>query len=210
MKTQKDSTGMDAMDNFGMSSEDFDLAGLDGKFSCAFLRLFKYLYCVFVDLISNYNAEMPDVNTKLFTDDNILSEFDDPMDDPTLMDFPSLDLPQIEPDFHISPPQVTVPQVMDNPVTPPVMLKPIPKTVPLIKPNRKLVEKPIQPNYIIEQNVDKKIRYIQKPGTHTLVPVQSIGQIHLQADQMKQVFLYLSYMLNKFKLDNCNIIYRFF
>lgn len=131
---------------------------------------------------------MPDVNIKLFTDDNILSEFDDPMDDHALTDFPSLDLSDIKPDFQLSPPQVTIPCVTENPVTPPLTtLKPSLKTAPLIKPNRKLVEKPIQPNYIIEQNTDKKIRYIQKSGTHTLVPVQSVGQIHLPADQMKQV-----------------------
>lgn len=148
---------------------------------------------------------MPEVNTKLFTVDNILNEFDDdPMDDPTLLDFPSLDLPKIDTDFHhMSPPQAAaVPQLIDNPpaIDNPLadmpstssstssMLKPCPKIAPLIKPNRKLIEKPIQPNYIIDQNVNKQIRYIQKPGTHTLVPVQNVGQIHLPPDQMKQVF----------------------
>lgn len=151
---------------------------------------------------------MPDVNTKLFTEDNILSEFDDPMDNSTLLDFPSLDLPQIEPDFHISPSQVTITPIIDNPVidnSSPPILTPCPKTAPLIKPNRKLVEKPIQHNYIIEQNVDKKITYIQKPGTRTLVPVQSVGQIHLPADhQMKQVLLNILFFLNKIilKLNN--------
>lgn len=138
---------------------------------------------------------MPEVNTKLFTEDNILSEFDDPMNDSTLLDFPSLDLPEIEPDFQVPPAQANnIPivdnSVMDNPV-PPVVLKSCQKTVPIAKPNRKLVEKPIRPNYIVEQNVDKKLRYIQKPGTRTLVPVQSLGQIQLPSDQIKQVLLYL-------------------
>lgn len=125
---------------------------------------------------------MPEVDTKMFTDDSILSEFDD---------FP-LDLPQIEPDIQImSPPQVTVPRVVNNNVnSSSTILKSCPKSIPLIKPSRKFVEKPIQPNYAIEQNVDKKIRYIQKPGTHTIFPFQNVGQIHLPADQMKQVFLY--------------------
>lgn len=140
---------------------------------------------------------MPEVNTKLFTEDNILSEFDDPMNDSTLLDFPSLDLPQIEPDIQMLPAQVVTP-IIDKPLMDnhslSAMLKPCQKSAPLVKPNRKLVEKPIQPNYIIEQNVDKKIRYIQKPGTRTLVPVKSLGQIQLPPDhQMKQV-LYLIFI----------------
>lgn len=126
---------------------------------------------------------MPEVNTKMFTDDSILSEFDD---------FP-LDLPQIEPDIQImSPPQVTAPHILDNLVNlPSSMPKQCLKSAPLIKPNRKLIEKPIQPNYIIEQNVDKKIRYIQKSRTHTLLPIQNVGQIQLPAEQMKQVLLHI-------------------
>lgn len=134
---------------------------------------------------------MPEVDTKLFTGDNILTEFDDPMSDPTLLDFPPLDLSLIEPDIHMSPPQDTVSHVIDSidttVISPSAMLKPCPKATPLIKPNRKVIEKPIQPNYIIEQNVNKKIRYIQKPGIHTILPVKSVGQIHLPSDQMKQV-----------------------
>lgn len=134
---------------------------------------------------------MPEVNTKLFTDDNILSEFDEPMEDPTMLDYPSIDLPQIDQDFHMSPLQDSIPPAIEIPVnSPSSVLKVSPKSSPIIKTNRKLIEKPIQPNYIIEHNVDKKIRYIQKPGTHTLVPVQSVGQIHLPPDQMKQVLLF--------------------
>jgi len=185
------------MDTFGMP-EDFDLSGFDGKHT-----EFQCIQCQIqnnhniIDLINNYNAEMPEVNTKLFTEDSILSEFDDPMNNSTLLDFPSLDLPQIEPDIQMLPAQVVTP-ITDKPVmdnrSPSGMLKPCQNTVPLVKPNRKLVEKPIQPNYIIEQNVDKQIRYIQKPRTRTLVPVKSLGQIQLPSDhQMKQV-LYIYYL----------------
>lgn len=140
---------------------------------------------------------MPEVNTKMFTDDSILSEFDD---------FP-LDLPQIEPDIQImSPSQVTAPHVIDNLVnSQSTMPKQCPKSAPLIKPSRKLVEKPIQPNYIIEQNVDKKIRYIQKPGTHTLLPIQNVGQIQLPAEQMKQVLLHIPIYVHFFHISqDCN------
>jgi len=140
---------------------------------------------------------MPEVNTKLFIEDNILSEFDDPMNDSTLLDFPSLDLSQIEPDLQLPPAQVTTNTpiienpMMDNP-SPSVVLKSCQKTTPIIKPNRKLIEKPIQPNFLIEQNVGKNIRYIQKPGTRTLVPVQNLSQIQLSPDhQMKPVFYLL-------------------
>lgn len=126
---------------------------------------------------------MPEVNTNMFIDDNLLSEFDD---------FPPIDLSQIEPDIQMSPPQVEVPQIDNNPLVLPFTTlkqepKPYKKSFHVIKPNRKLAEKPIQPNYIIEQNVDKKFRYIQKPGTQTILPVQNVGQINLPADQMKQV-----------------------
>jgi len=133
---------------------------------------------------------MPEVDTKLFTGDHILTEFDDPMSDPTLLDFPPLDLSLIEPDIQMSPPQDTVSHIIDPPViSPSTILKPCPKAPPLIKPNRKVIQKPIQPNRI-GQNVNKKIRYIQKPGIHTLLPVKSVGQIHLPSDQnMKQVFI---------------------
>lgn len=125
---------------------------------------------------------MPEVNTNMFIDDNLLSEFDD---------FPPIDLPQIEPDIQMSPPQVEVPPIDNYPVILPAAtvqdLKPSPKSFHVIRPNRKLTEKPIQPNYIVEQNADKKFRYIQKPGTHTILPVQNVGQLNLPADQMKQV-----------------------
>ncbi|XP_050057621.1 sterol regulatory element-binding protein 2-like isoform X2 [Aphis gossypii] len=163
---------LDSMNPLDMP-EDLDFAGFD-------------------ELLNKYNEKMPEVDTKLFTGDNILTEFDDPMSDPTLLDFPPLDLSLIEPDIHMSPPQDTVSHVIDSidttVISPSAMLKPCPKATPLIKPNRKVIEKPIQPNYIIEQNVNKKIRYIQKPGIHTILPVKSVGQIHLPSDQMKQVF----------------------
>ncbi|XP_060866530.1 sterol regulatory element-binding protein 2-like isoform X2 [Metopolophium dirhodum] len=150
--------------------EDLDFAGFD-------------------ELLNKYNDKMPEVDTKLFTGDNILTEFDDPMSDSTLLDFPPLDLSLIEPDIQMLPPQDTVSHIIDTPmISPSAMLKPSPKAPPLIKPNRKVIQKPIQPNYITEQNVNKKIRYIQKPGMHTLLPVKSVGQIHLPSDQMKQVF----------------------
>ncbi|XP_022182319.1 sterol regulatory element-binding protein 2-like isoform X1 [Myzus persicae] len=160
---------MDSMDPLDMP-EDLDFAGFD-------------------ELLNKYNEKMPEVDTKLFTGDHILTEFDDPMSDPTLLDFPPLDLSLIEPDIQMSLPQDTVSHIIDTPViSPSAMLNPCPKAPPLIKPNRKVIQKPIQPNYIIEQNVNKKIRYIQKPGMHTLLPVKSVGQIHLPSDQMKQVF----------------------
>lgn len=130
---------------------------------------------------------MPEVDTKLFTEDDILCEFDDPMANSALLDFPPLDLPYIEPEVHMSPPHVAAPHIFDNSSLP-IALKPCPKTTPLIKP--KLTEKLIQPNYIIEKSVDKKIRYIQKPGTNTIVPVQSVGQIHLPPDHINQVLIF--------------------
>lgn len=146
---------------------------------------------------------MPEVNTKLFIDDNILSDFDDKMDDSSLLNFPPLDLPQIEPDFNMPPTPITVPHITENPITSSsTILKQSPKVTPVvIKPNRKPIEKPIQPNYIIEPNTDQKIAYIQKSGTHTLVPLQSVGQIHLPADQMKQVlFINLYIFINCLKI----------
>lgn len=123
---------------------------------------------------------MPEVDTKLFTEDDILSEFDDPMANSGLSDFPPLDLPYIEPEVHMSPSQAT--DIFDTSSLP-ITLKP--RSNPLLKP--KLAEKPIQPNYVIEKSFDKKIRYIQKPGTNTIIPVQSVGQIHLPPDQINQV-----------------------
>lgn len=138
---------------------------------------------------------MTELDTKLFTGDNILTEFDDPMSDHTLLDFPPLDLSLIEPDVKISPPPLadTVSHITDTTVIAPptTIVKPYPKAPLLIRPNRKIIEKPIQPNYMVEQNANKKIRYIQKPaGLHTILPVKSVGQIHLQSDQMKQVGIF--------------------
>lgn len=144
---------------------------------------------------------MPEVDTELFTEDGMLSEFAGSVTDPAMPhhhDFPPLDLPYVEPsEVHVSPPpppRVTVvaPPLADNPTAhhrPPLgggAPKPCAKlAVPLIKP--KLAEKPIQPNYVVEKNADKKITYIQKPGTNTVVPVQNVGQIHVPSDQIKQV-----------------------
>ncbi|XP_050443452.1 sterol regulatory element-binding protein 2-like [Adelges cooleyi] len=162
---------MDTMDNYDMPG-DFDIAGLD-------------------DLLQDYNVDMPEVNTKLFTDDNILSEFDDQMDLSLPMgDFPSLTLPATDQHYQLSPPQVTASPITNNQTIPTVGIKQCPKIVQINKPNRKLTEKPIQPNYqVIEPNGTTKIQYIHKAGTNTFVPVQSVNQIHLPADQMKQVFI---------------------
>lgn len=144
---------------------------------------------------------MPEVDTELFTEDGMLSDFANSVTDPAMPhhDFPPLDLPYAEPSkVHVSPPQVTVVAplpVIDNPPAtalhrPPPHGGSAPKqctksAVPLIKP--KLAEKPIQPNYVVEKTADKKITYIQKPGTNTVVPVQNVGQIHVPPDQIKQV-----------------------
>jgi len=128
---------------------------------------------------------MPEVDTKLFTEDDILCEFDDPMVNSTLPDFPSFDLPQIKPEFDKSPRQTTIPNIIDNSLPFADTPRQCTKSTSLIKP--KLTEKLIKPNYIIEQNVHNKIKYIQKSGTNTIVPVQSVGQIHLPPDQIKQV-----------------------
>ncbi|XP_050529343.1 sterol regulatory element-binding protein 2-like [Daktulosphaira vitifoliae] len=159
---------MDTMDTFGLS-EDFDIAGLD-------------------DLLQDYNVNMPEVNTKLFTDDNILSEFDVPMNSPVTTSFSSVNLPLVEEKYQNHVTKITDPQMNANTMTP-VLPKHSQNVVTRIKPNRKLIEKPIQPNYIVEQNANSKIGYIQKAGTNTLIPIQSLGQIHLPSDQMKQVFL---------------------
>jgi hypothetical protein len=137
---------------------------------------------------------MPEVNTNMFIDDNLLSEFDD---------LQPIDVSKIEPDIQISPIKVEIPQIDNNPVVPPTTLKKqevklCPKSFNVIKPNRKLVEKPIQPNYVIEQNVDQKLRYIQKPGMHTILPVQNVRRINLPDDQMEQVFKYLYILLKSY------------
>lgn len=138
---------------------------------------------------------MPEVDTNLFTEDDILCEFDDPMSNPALSEFPSLDLPRVEPKTHMSPPQVAPP--VENSAFPST-IKLCPKITPLIKP--KPSEQLIQPNYVIEKSDSKKIRFIQKPGTNTVVPVQNIGQIHLPSDQIKQVYTKYS---NIFKFFKC-------
>lgn len=129
---------------------------------------------------------MPEINTKLFTEDSILSEFTDPMDSQTLMNIPANDLPQI------SSSHVTMAHIDSSMSSSSTVFPECPKAIPIKKPNRKLIEKPIQPNFIIE-NSDNKIRYLQKPGVHSLVPIQNVRQIHLPPDQMKQVLQYLFY-----------------
>lgn len=129
---------------------------------------------------------MPEINTKLFTEDSILSEFTDPLDSPTLIDIPANDLPQI------SLSHVTTTHIDNCMSSSSTTIPECPKATPIKKPNRKLIEKPIQPNFIVE-NADNKIRYIQKPGIHSLVPIQNVRQIHLPPDQMKQVLQYLFY-----------------
>lgn len=134
--------------------------------------------------------EMPDINTKLFTEDSILSEFNDSMDNSTLMGIPTLDLSQI------SPSQVTVNNIVDNSISlPSTVATSCPKSIPTIKPNRKIIEKPIQPNLVAE-NTDNKIGYIQKPGVHSIIPIQNVRQIHLPPEQMKQVLQYLFFFLH--------------
>lgn len=135
---------------------------------------------------------MSEINTNMFIDDNLLSEFDD---------LQPIDTSQIKPDIQMSPIKVEVSQIDNNSVVPPITSKKqenklCPKSFDVIKPNHKLAERPIQPNYIIEQNIDQKFKYLQKPGTHTILPIQNVRHINLPADQMEQVYKYLYILLN--------------